>query len=292
MDRLAIVLGLSFVVIWSSAFTSASVAVQYAPPLGMLSLRFLISGMLALWIARLMGQRLDFTTRQWWMLCLFGLCQNVLYLGLNFMAMQRIEASVAVVIASALPLVVAAVRLITQGESPGRMGSIGLALGFLGVIVIMALRISAGIDLVGVILCLIGVSALTLATLVITGATRPDTLIPGVAVQMLFGGLVLAGLSAVFETLEVTWTWQLGVAFAYTTLVPGLLATLIWFYLVHRVGPTKASSFHFLNPFFGVAIAAIILGESLSALDLLGVCIVAVGIYLVQRSQAKATARQ
>ena len=52
-------------------------------------------------------------------------------------------------------------------------------------------------------------------------------------------------------------------AFAYTTLVPGLAATVVWFWLVNRIGATRAATFHFLNPFFGVAVAAAFLGETL-----------------------------
>ena len=37
----------------------------------------------------------------------------------------------------------------------------------------------------------------------------------------------------------------------------------MWFTLVNRIGAVKASTFHFLNPFFGVAVAALLLGEKL-----------------------------
>lgn len=40
------------------------------------------------------------------------------------------------------------------------------------------------------------------------------------------------------------------------------MATFLWFSLVGRAGAVKASAFHFLNPFFGVAIAAILLGDT------------------------------
>jgi len=74
-------------------------------------------------------------------------------------------------------------------------------------------------------------------------------------------------------------------AFSYTTLVPGLLATWIWFILVDRIGAVRASTFHFLNPFFGVVIAAIILGESITIMDGVGVVIIAAGILVVQLSR-------
>ena len=74
-------------------------------------------------------------------------------------------------------------------------------------------------------------------------------------------------------------------AFTYTTLVPGVLATLVWFLLVNRIGAIRASSFHFLNPFLGVAIAAIFVGESLSLQDIVGVAVITLGIIAVQFSK-------
>jgi hypothetical protein len=35
----------------------------------------------------------------------------------------------------------------------------------------------------------------------------------------------------------------------------------VWFELVRRIGAVKAATFHFLNPFLGVAISAIVLDE-------------------------------
>jgi drug/metabolite transporter (DMT)-like permease len=80
---------------------------------------------------------------------------------------------------------------------------------------------------------------------------------------------------------------RLVLAFLYTTLIPGLLATWIWFRLVGRIGAVKAATFHFLNPFFGVAIAAAVLGERLGLPDLLGVVIITGGILAVQLSKQR-----
>jgi drug/metabolite transporter (DMT)-like permease len=67
------------------------------------------------------------------------------------------------------------------------------------------------------------------------------------------------------------------------------LATWIWFLLVARIGATRAATFHFLNPFFGVAIAAALLGEQLSLADLIGVAIIAGGILAVQLARVTPT---
>ena len=106
MDMRAILAGLAFALIWSSAFTSARIIVTDAPPILALSLRFLISGMVGIAIARMLGQTWRLTPAQWKATIVFGICQNALYLGLNFVAMQSIEASLASIIASTMPLAV------------------------------------------------------------------------------------------------------------------------------------------------------------------------------------------
>lgn len=289
MDSRTVLMGLSFVVMWSSAFTSARIAVADAPPFLLLSVRFAVSGLLAIAIARMLGQRMPMTAANWRALIVLGICQNTLYLGLNFTAMRTVEASVAVIIASALPLVVAAVRWGLMGERLRWIGIAGLAAGLGGVLVIMSARLSGGADPFGVMLCLGGLLALTVATLMVTGASVGGNVLMIVGLQMLAGSLTLLPLSMVFEVWTVNWTVSLALAFTYTTLVPGLAATVIWFLLVKRIGATRASSFHFLNPFIGVAIAAIVLGEALSPRDYLGVVVIMAGIWGVQRAHQQAS---
>lgn len=284
MDLRAILMGMSFALMWSSAFTSARVIVQYAPPMASLSLRFLVSGLIGIGIAYALGQRAQLTRAQWKSTIVFGVCQNALYLGLFFVAMQTIEASLAAIIAATMPLLVALFGW-ALGDRPRPLGMFGLVAGVAGVALIMGARLSGQVDIVGIALCAIGVVALAVATMSVRGASSGGNVLMIVGLQMLVGSVVLAVPAALLEDLTVTLSWQLVVAFIYTTLVPGLTATLVWFLLVQRVGAIKAATFHFLNPFFGVAIAAMLLGEGLGLLDYVGVAIIAVGILAVQLSK-------
>ena len=56
MDVKVILGGLAFAIMWSSAFATARIIVASAPPLLALSLRFFLSGAVAIVIARAMGQ--------------------------------------------------------------------------------------------------------------------------------------------------------------------------------------------------------------------------------------------
>jgi len=290
MDMRALLAGLVFALIWSSAFASARIIVDGAPPISALSLRFFLSGFIGVGIALAMGQSLRLTGPQWRAVVIFGTCQNAIYLGLTFVALQWIEASLAAIIASTMPLLVAAASWGLFRDRLPPLGLVGLAAGFLGVGLIMVQRMSGGADRLGMVLCLLGAVALTIATLSVRGAVQGGgNLLMLVGLQMVVGATVLAPVGLLTETLSVTWSAPLVMAFVYTLIMPGLVATLIWFWLVRRIGATRAATFHFLNPVFGVAIAAVLLGERLSWVDALGVAIVAAGILAVQLARARPT---
>ena len=284
MDIRAILMGIAFAFMWSSAFTSARIIVTNAPPLTVSTARFLIAGVVTLAIARAMGQSLRLTPAQWRLTIVFGICQNAIYLGLNFIAMQWVEASLAAIIAASLPLWVGLAGWVIWRETLPWMGVLGLIGGFFGVALIMGTRLSSGVDPLGVALCGIGVLALTFATLAVRGASAGGNVLTVVGMQMLVGGAVLA-VPAAFETRPFDWSPMLVAAIAYTIFIPGILATIIWFNLVNRIGAVRAATFHFLNPFLGVAVAAVFLSEALGPLDIAGVAIITVSILAVQRAR-------
>ncbi|UMA64108.1 DMT family transporter [Roseivivax marinus] len=287
MDLRAILMGLAFAAMWSSAFTSARIIVTAAPPVSALALRFAISGALALLIALARGESWRLTPAQWKATILFGICQNALYLGLNFVAMQSVEASLAAIIASTMPLIVAFAGWAIFGERLPVMGAVGLGAGVAGVVIIMGARLSGGTDLWGVALCVVAACALAAATLSLRKASGGGgSVMTVVGMQMLVGAAVLL-IPAAFENHVIQPSWALCWAFLYTTLVPGLAATIVWFLLVERIGAVRAATFHFLNPVFGVAIAAALLGEALRLADLVGVLVIAGGILAVQLSKQK-----
>ena len=285
IDARAIALGLAFALMWSSAFTSARVIVAEMPPLSALALRFWISGGLAVAIAAAIGQSWRLSRPRRRATIVFGLCQNALYLGFNFVAMQTVEASVAAIVASTMPLLVAAFGWAALGQRVRPLGALGLLAGLAGVALIMGARISGGVAGGGLALCALGVVALSVATLSVRGASAGGDLLMVVGLQMLVGALALTIVALPLESWEVAWSPTLALAFAYTVLVPGLLATLTWFVLVARIGALRAATFHFLNPVLGVAIAALVLGERLGPWDGVGVAVVAGGILMVQLSR-------
>ncbi|MDT1064412.1 DMT family transporter [Paracoccus sp. CPCC 101403] len=283
MDFKAIAMGFGFALMWASAFTTTRMIVTAAPPLTALVIRFALSAVVALPLAIAMGQNLRLSRAEWRTVIIFGICQNTLYLGLNWIAMQHVEASAAAIIASMMPLIVAFFGWLIYGERLRPAAVVGLVAGAAGVTLIMGVRLQHGLDIPGTILCLLAVVALTVATLAARGAGGSRNMMTIVAMQMAVGALTLAIPAAILEWgRPVQWSGQLVWAFIYTVLAPGIGATWIWFLLVARVGAVRAATFHFLSPIFGVGIAALLLGERFGASDVIGALVVAAGILMVQ----------
>ena len=98
-----------YVFLWASAFVPSRVLARGAPPLAILSIRFLLAGALLFggaWAFRLPIPR-DRGT--WLRLFALGLGGNALYLGLNYEALRHMSAGMGSIIASTNPLILALV---------------------------------------------------------------------------------------------------------------------------------------------------------------------------------------
>ena len=81
----------------------------------------------------------------------------------------------------------------------------------------------------------------------------------------------------------VTLTTPVIVALGYQTIIVAFVSYLVWFWLIHRYQVSILTAFTFLTPLFGVIASGLYLGEELPLLLWVGLGLVAVGIYLVNR---------
>jgi drug/metabolite transporter (DMT)-like permease len=280
-------LGIAFAVLWSSAFSTAKVLVTYAPPFTISAVRFGLAALLAGGIALALRQPFPRGMAAVRPIILLGLCQNTAYLGLFFSAMTTIPAGLAAIIASAMPLIVAAFAPLVVKERIAALKLVGLMLGFAGVIWVMGSRIVGGIDTFGVALAVFGTAALAVATLTVKLGAFGTGMLMLVASQMAVGAAGCLVFALLLEDpTAITFAPTMFALLGYQVVFPGIIATLLWFTLVKRISTAGASAFHFLNPIFGVGFAMILLGEPADLSDALGVALVAAGILLVNRPTA------
>lgn len=264
--RLAVV-GTAFSLLWSSAFIAGKIGLSVAAPLTLLSLRFLLAGGLLYLGLRLAGRRLG---RLDPVTLAAGLLTNAAYLGLTYIGMATVPAALTAILVCTAPLLTALLAARLLGETLRPRAILGLLLAFGSVLLIMGRRLHVdGLDPWAVAAIGLGSLALALGTLLnrrVAGRIDPW---PAATAQLLAAGLALLPLAAMLEGLR----FEPGLVFFGSLLYQAgpvsIGTTLMLLWLVRHGGAGRASSFHLLNPFFSIALAAALLGETLGGLDLL-----------------------
>lgn len=279
-------IAIAFSLLWSSAFIAGKTAIAYCPPLLLLSVRFLIAGPLLLLIARLLGQRLHFDRRLAVWIITLGLLNNTLYLGLSFTGLQTVPASIVVIIISSAPFMTAALARLMLGERLSVPASLGMIAGFFGVVVIvMPQPGSIAADSTGLLLTMAGALAFAVGTVLFKRAPVASVgLFALVGYQAIVGGLTLLPVAILLEDAEsVHITSPLLQVLIYLVLAVSVGATMLWFFLVRMAHASIASTYHFLNPVFGMILGWSLLNESPTMHNFIGASLVIAGILVVTR---------
>jgi drug/metabolite transporter (DMT)-like permease len=80
--------------------------------------------------------------------------------------------------------------------------------------------------------------------------------------------------------------WLTWFGFAYAVVGPLFLTNILWFTAIDRVGPSRASLFANLQPFFAVLFALVLLGEHLNRWEIVGGLGIGAGIVLDRTRRA------
>lgn len=286
MERMSTVAaGSLFSLLWASAFVAGKVALAHTDPVSLLCARFATAGVLMLvWAlltrpagtwrgkGRLKALLVDGLA--------LGIFNNALYLGLSFLGLRTVSPEATVLIVSTAPFFAIALSVMSGGACTWRQAA-GVATGFLGVYVVLSARIQGGAELQGVLLVLAGTVSFAIGTVWYRhrGARHDPLTLNGL--QNLTGAVAVlpfaSNLPQAFTSLQ---HWDYLLAFGHLVLLVSIADFLIWLALLRRIGVAQASSFHLLNPVFGIALSALVFGSAMRGTDMLGTLIVIAGLAL------------
>ena len=274
-----------YVFLWATAFVPSRVLARGAPPLGILSIRFLLAGGVLLAIAAALQLAIPRDARSWSRLFVLGLGGNALYLGMTYVALRHLSAGMGSIIASTNPLILALVAPSLLGEPLTRRKLIGLLLGFAGVVLAMHAR--AGTQtarLQDVLLALGGVLAFVFSNIAYKRMRdRPHPLVLNGG-QLLCAGIALIPAALALEGVpHIVWTAPILWSLAFLILVLSVGASMLWFWILQHGEASRVSAYFFLTPAFGLLLGALLLGEQLTALDGVSLAVIATGLWLAAR---------
>jgi drug/metabolite transporter (DMT)-like permease len=281
-----------FVLLWSTGFIGARLGLPYIEPFTFLAIRFVIAASLLTLLALLLRTPWPRGVTALGRIGVAGLLLHVGYLGGVFFAIDHgMPAGVSALVVSLQPILTAFIAQVILGERIGMRQWLGLGLGLLGVVMV----ISEKLALVGAIplitassLAGVGIAlfSTTLGTIYQKRHGEQMPLLSGTALQYVAAALIMAPLSLLTESRQITWTPQLIFAMAWLVLVLSLGAILLLLLLLRFNSTARVASLFYLVPPSTAIQAYLIFGEALGPLALLGLIVASVGVALVviQRS--------
>jgi drug/metabolite transporter (DMT)-like permease len=267
--------------IWGSTFVVTKFLLDEAPPFFIAATRFAIA-FVVLWplLARRGGERTSVLLRPPFMaLGLLGVVGN---LGLQNLGLVFTGAADAALIVALTPVPTAVLAAMFLRERLGRRQLVGIAVSIFGVVLITGVAAESGAAAVLGDL-LIAASTLSWAGYTLVGkrlaaSYSAATITTG---GIAWGVLFLLPLALVEAFVAPAPDLSLGgvAALAYLAVAASAATFLLWNYALNGVGAAVAGTFLNLIPVFGLAFALLV-GESVSALQLAGGTAVGVGVWL------------
>jgi drug/metabolite transporter (DMT)-like permease len=271
-----------FVILWSTGFVGAKYGLPYADPFIFLSVRVLIAALLLFAIAVLLKSPIAIGRSAVSRSALIGFFLHACYLGGVFYAISKgLPAGVAAVVTSVQPVLVSLLAVRVLGETLKRKQIVGLFLGFVGVITVLAPSSKADIPISGLVAILVALLGSTTATLLQKKIGADVPLISGTAYQYLASGLILGVAAIATGGTRIQWSQEFIVTFVWLLVALSVGAILLLLWLLNTGSAASVSSLLYLVPPATALEAFFLFGEKVNTQGLLGIGITALGVWLV-----------
>ena len=275
-----------FVVLWATGFVTARLVAPHVEPMTFLSLRFACAAAVLAALALAMGASWPKTARDWGSAVGIGLLLHGVYLGGVFWAVKHgLPAGVSSLVVSIQPLLTAFVAGPILGERVTMRRWIGVAVGFVGVALVLGPKLSgAGAYPVPALLATVGsLLSITVATIWQKRAGGSLDARAGTAIQ--FGASALLVVAAAFatETMAIDPAPAFWVGLVWSVFCLSIGAVLLLFMMIRRGAVVAVSAWLFLVPPAAALMSFVVFGETLSPVQILGMLVAAAGVALATR---------
>ncbi len=276
---------LLFVFLWSTGFIGAKYGLPYAEPLSFLFVRYLAVIALMTAIALLTRAPWPKAPMQWVHIGVSGLLVHAVYLGGVFIAIkQGLPAGITALVVGMQPLLTALGAGWLLGERVVGRQWLGLALGFVGVALVVSGKFgdtaALGPMLVPALCALLGI---TVGTLYQKRYCARFDLRTGSIIQFVPTALATMPVILLFDGFHVDWTGEFIFALAWLVLVLSIGAISLLNLLIRSGSAVNVASLFYLTPLSTALIAFLMFDEKLGWLAVLGMGLAVSGVYLVAR---------
>jgi len=284
--------------LWGTAMVAMKSVMEHTTPFFLAGLRLVPAGILVLGFAVVFNRPQPKTFKAWFWIAIFAIVDAALFQGFLATGLVRTNAGLGSVIIDSQPLVVALLSSWLFGEIIGLFGFLGLAIGILGITLIgfpddWIYGIFQGdlsviqLDLWGLLdngewFMLLAALSMAVGTILIRYVCKHCDPIVATGWHMILGGVPLLVISACQESDQwINLTAPDWLAIGYAAILGSAIAYGIFFYLASKNNLTSLSALTFLTPVFALLFGNLILAEVLSSLQMAGVGLTLISIYLI-----------
>lgn len=295
----------------------------HTTPLFLAAFRLLPAGVLILGVAALLKRPQPQTWQAWLWISLFALVNGAIFQGFLTEGLVHTGAGLGAILIDAQPLVVALLSRFLFGELIGLWGWLGLGIGLTGICLCglpgywffnflqnLGISIPYTVQAVlsskdslansqpivasgfnvqnllnsGELLMLLAALAMSFGTIIIHYVKQHADPLVATGWHMILGGLPLMALSFMWEDSQMVnlhandWT-----GLGYATVFGTAITYGIFFYLAANGNMTSVSALIFLAPVFALLFGSLLLNETLSGLQWIGVVLTLISVYLVNQ---------
>jgi drug/metabolite transporter (DMT)-like permease len=282
--KLILCLGTVYLV-WGSSFLFTKIAVQNLPAALFAGVRFTAAGVLLTVVAATYGRSLvPKTLSEWRHVTIAGFFMVFVSNGLNTWSIQYLPSNEAALLNGTSAFWIAGLGVFgRRGHPLTRWAIAGLAIGFIGAVLMLIpkgpLHSKASLAQLGV---LTACASWSLGTLYYRSIDTQLSSMMFMALQMFMGGLMLLGL-ALARGDSMHWPPNAPglISLCYLTFLSSGLAYTAYGWLTMNTTPAIISTYSYVNPAIAALVGWLVLHEQLSALQLIGMAVIIIGVCIL-----------
>lgn len=276
-----------FVLLWATGFLIAKLGVPYAQPMTILAMRFVLAAIMMATVAALTRGPWPRSWRGIGHIAMVGILLHAIYLGGCYAAIYGgMPAGMVALIAGFQPIVTATLAGPLLGERMRNLQWIGIAIGFIGLMMVLwdrfVIDFSHPAALLFAILSLLGITS---ATIYQKKFCPSFDLRSGTAIQYVAASLVMVPAALILGVGEIDWAPTFIFALSWLVIVLSGVSIALLTWMIARGAASKVASLFYLTPPIAAVGSYFWFGETLSTLALAGMAVIVFGLYLLNRTR-------
>ena len=275
---------LIFIILWASAFVTSKAIVNDSTPFAALSFRFGLVSLGFFIFCVFTNSKIILSFNDFIKASIIGICFHGLYLGGVFYAIsENLSVGITAIIVSLQPILTAIFAGPFLKELVTWKQWVGIMLGFFGTLLVIGMDIGESIPIIGLIASLIGLTAITSGTLLQRKIGGNIPLATSNLYQAFSAFIFLLMITFLFEKSFINFSLNFILSMSWQVIFVSFGAFTILQYLINTGTASRTATLFFLVPPVSVVMAWLFLNEKMTNLDIGGLIIATLGVYIATR---------